>query len=122
MTTWTEQPTPGDIEAVVRHYFHLLRTGRIPDVEQFVDDHPTRHVLTALWTATHTDDSPTAGRWGQDLSWLGELHLAAFRWGHTTSHVSIEITHGARTLDVALGFWIKPTDTGWTLTGPATYW
>ncbi|MEV7671944.1 hypothetical protein [Streptomyces sp. NPDC088752] len=48
--------------------------------------------------------------------------LADFHWGHTDSHVYVEITCCARVIEVALGFRVRPTDAGWVVTGPATYW
>ncbi|MFM9589375.1 hypothetical protein ACKI1J_11330 [Streptomyces scabiei] len=127
---WTEHPAQADVEAVVRRYFSLLRAGRIAEAERIIDHSPVRHVLKALWTgsaeaATGGDEasrSSADGAWEQDLSWLGDLGLADFRWGHTGSHVSVEITHRARVIEVALGFWVRPTDAGWVVTGPATYW
>jgi hypothetical protein len=128
--TWTERPAKTDVEAVVRCYFSLLRAGRIPEAEQLIDHYPVRHVLKSLWTGSveanadgdEESGSPAAPEWEQDLSWLGELDLADFRWGHTGSHVNVEITYRAQIIKVALGFWVKPTDTGWALAGPATYW
>ncbi|MEU0029742.1 hypothetical protein [Streptomyces sp. NPDC006335] len=130
MRNWTEHPAKADVEAVVRQYFSLLRAGRIPEAEQLIDHHPIRHVLKSLWTgyveASADGDeeggSPAAYEWEQDLSWLSELNLADFRWGHTGSHVYVEITYRAQTIEVALGFWVRSTDTGWVITGPATYW
>jgi hypothetical protein len=126
--TWTERPAKTDVEAAVRLYFSLLRAGRIPEAEQLIDHHPVRHVLKSLWTgsveasADGASGSPAAAEWEQDLSWLGELDLAEFHWGHTGSHVNIAITYRAQIIEVALGFWVKPTDSGWILSGPATYW
>ncbi|MDX3638114.1 hypothetical protein [Streptomyces sp. MB09-02B] len=130
MRIWTEHPAQEDVEAVVRRYFGLLRAGRIPEAEQLIDHHPVRHVLKSLWTASveagtaedEASSSPAADEWEQDLSWLGELNLADFRWGHTGSHVHVEITYRAQVIEVALGFWVRPTDAGWVVTGPATYW
>lgn len=125
MRVWTELPGRTDVEAVLRTYFGLLRAGRIPEAEQLVDHYPVRHVLDALWTASveaGTDEESAADEWERDLSWLGELDLAGFRWSCTDSHGSIEIAYHARIIEVALGFWIKPTDAGWVLAGPATYW
>lgn len=127
---WTERPARTDAEVVVRRYFSLLRAGRIPEAEQLIDHYPVRHVLKALWTGSveasadedEASGSPAADEWEQDLSWLGELDLADFRWGHTGSHVNVEITYRAQMIEVALGFWVRPTDAGWVVTGPATYW
>jgi hypothetical protein len=127
---WTERPAQADVEAVVRRYFSLLRAGRIPEAEQIIDHSPVRHVLKALWTgsveaAADGDEASRSlvdGEWEQDLSWLGELELADFRWGHTGSHVCVEITYRAQVIEPALGFWLRPTDAGWVITGPATYW
>lgn len=126
--TWTERPAKADVEAVVRRYCSLLRAGRIPEAEQLIDHYPVRHVLTSLWlgsvgaSADEESGSPASAAWEQDLSWLGELDLADFSWGHTGSHVDAAITYRGQIIEVALGFWVKPTDTGWVLTGPATYW
>lgn len=130
MKTWTEHPAKTDVEAVVRRYFSLLRAGKIPEAEQLIDHHPVRHVLKALWTGSveasadedEASGSPAADEWEQDLSWLGELDLADFRWGHTGSNFHVEITYRAQVIEVALGFQVRPTDVGWVLTGPATYW
>lgn len=129
MRIWTEHPAKADVEAVVRRYFNLLRAGRIPEADQLIDHHPVHHVLKSLWTgsveASADGDeagSPPVDGWEQDLSWLGELNLADFHWGHTGSHVYVEITYHAQIIEVALGFRVRPTDTGWVITGPATYW
>ncbi|MER6581398.1 hypothetical protein [Nonomuraea sp. NPDC001023] len=130
MRTWTERPGRTDVEAVVRRYFGLLRAGRIAEAEQLVDHSSIRHVLRALWTgsagadadAEEADRGPAAGEEERDLSWLGELDLGGIRWGHTDSHVCAEVTYRARTIEVSLGFWVKPTDAGWVLAGPSTLW
>ncbi|MFJ4783730.1 hypothetical protein [Streptomyces sp. NPDC088794] len=132
MKIWTEPPATRDIEAVVRDYFSLLRAGKISEAEQAIDHHSMRHVLKALWSGSvganaeddedEASDGPAADEWEQDLSWLGELELADFVWGHTGSSVYVKITYRAQIIEVALGFRVRPTDTGWVLTGPATYW
>ncbi|MEU5198272.1 hypothetical protein AB0G86_30245 [Streptomyces scabiei] len=130
MRIWTEHPVQADVEAVVRRYFGLLRAGRIPEAEQIIDHSSVRHVLKSLWTGSveaaadrgEGSRSPADGEWERDLSWLGELELATFRRGHTGSHVYVEITYRAQVIEVALGFWVRPTDAGWVITGPATYW
>ncbi|MGV9340239.1 hypothetical protein [Streptomyces sp. NPDC003688] len=130
MRIWTEHPAKADVEAVVRRHFSLLRAGRIPEAEQLIDHHPVRHVLKSLWTGSveasvggaETSRSPAADEWEQDLSWLGELNLADFRWGHTGSHVYVEITYRAQIIEVALGFQVRLADAGWVITGPAMYW
>ncbi len=127
---WTEPPGRTDVEAVVRDYFDLLRAGRIPEAEQSVDHHPVRHVLKALWTGSveasagedGTSGGPPPDDWERDLSWLGDLDLADFHWGATGSGFYVELTCRGRIIEVALGFWVRPTDAGWVLTGPATYW
>ncbi|GAA3913666.1 hypothetical protein GCM10023084_76810 [Streptomyces lacrimifluminis] len=127
---WTERPAETDVEAVLRGYFSLLRAGRTPEAEQLIDHCPVRHVLKSLWTGSveasadedEASGSPAADEWEQDLSWLGELDLAGFFWGHTGSHVNVEITYRTQIIKVALGFWVRPTDAGWVITGPATYW
>ncbi|MER6561332.1 hypothetical protein ABT300_27090 [Streptomyces sp. NPDC001027] len=130
MKIWTNPPARADVEAVVRGYFSLLRAGRIPEAEQLIDHYPVRHVLKSLWTGSvgasidedEASGSPTPDEWEQDLSWLGELDLADFRWGHTGSHVNVDITYRAQRIEVELGFRVRPTDAGWVLTGPGTYW
>ncbi|WP_329145942.1 hypothetical protein OG275_16390 [Streptomyces niveus] len=125
MRVWTELPGRTDVEAVLRNYFSLLRAGRISEAGQLVDHCPVRHVLKSLWTASvdaGTDEDFAADEWERDLSWLGELALSDLRWSYTDSHVSIEISYRARILEVELSFWVKPTDAGWILSGPATYW
>ncbi|MFJ8045803.1 hypothetical protein ACIRBX_35360 [Kitasatospora sp. NPDC096147] len=130
MQTWTERPAEQDVEAVVRRYFGLLRAGRLPEAVQLVDHHPVRHVLKALWTAsvgagsdgTEQGGGCTAEALEQDLRWLGELDLADFRWGHTGDTFQVDVTHRTRLTELALGFWLRPTEDGLVLTGPATYW
>ncbi|MDX3568030.1 hypothetical protein [Streptomyces sp. ID05-47C] len=131
MEIWTEQPEKTDVEAVVRRYFGLLRAGRIPEAEQLVDHTAVRHVLKALWTgsvgAGSDADEASCGpapatEWERDLSWLRELDLASFHWGHTGSHLYVEIAYRARIIEVSLGFWVKPTDAGWVVSGPSTLW
>jgi len=127
---WTEHPAKADVEAVVRRYFSLLRAGRIPEAEQLIDHHPVRRVLKSLWTGSveasadgdEEGGSSAADEFEQDLSWLGELNLGDFRWGHTGSHVYVEVTYRAQIIEVALGFWVRSADAGWVITGPATYW
>ncbi|MEU9917362.1 hypothetical protein [Streptomyces sp. NPDC051001] len=120
---WTERPAKADAEVVVRRYFSLLRAGRIPEVEQLIDHYPVRHVLKSLWTGSvEASGNTAADEWMQDLSWLGELDLADFHWGHTGSHVNVEITYRGQVVEVTLGFWVRPTDAGWVVAGPATYW
>ncbi|WP_030600686.1 hypothetical protein [Streptomyces fulvoviolaceus] len=130
MRIWTERPAKTDVEAVVRHYFSLLRAGRIPEAEQLIDHYPVRHVLKSLWTGSveasadedEASGSPAADKWEQDLSWLCELDLADFHWDPTGSHLYVEITYRAQMVEVALGLRVKPTDAGWVVSGPATYW
>ncbi|MEV0535716.1 hypothetical protein [Kitasatospora sp. NPDC050463] len=130
MKIWTERPARNDVEAVVRRYFSLLRAGRISEAEQLVEHASVRHVLESLWDgsvgasaeADEASGSRAAGEWEQDLSWLGELGLGDFAWGPAGSHPYVEITYRARTIEVALGFWVKPTDAGWVLAGPSTLW
>lgn len=125
MRIWTERPGRTDAEAVLRNYFGLLRAGRISAAEQLIDHYLVRHVLKSLWTASvdaSTDEEFAADEWERDLSWLGELDLSDFSWSYTDSHVGIEIAYRARIVDVELSFWVKPTDAGWVLSGPATYW
>lgn len=127
---WTERPARSDVEAVVRSYFGMLQAGRIPEAEQLIDHHPVRHVLKSLWTGSvqasadedEASGSPAVDQWEQDLPWLGELDLADFQWGHTGIHVNVEITCRAQIIEVALGFWGRPMDAGWVVSGPATYW
>lgn len=130
MEIWTEHPSETDVEAVVRRYFGLLRAGKIPEVEQLIDHYPVRNVLKSLWTGSveasadedEASGSPAADEWEQDLSWLRELDLADFHWDPTGSHTYVEITYRAQMIEVALGFRVKPTDAGWVVAGPATYW
>ncbi|MEU0949690.1 hypothetical protein ABZ379_44585 [Streptomyces canus] len=130
MRIWTEHPAKADVEAVVRRWFSLLRAERIPEAEQLIDHHPVRHVLKSLWAASaeakagadEAGSGPAGDEWEQDLSWLGELDLADFHWDRTESHVYVEITCRAQPIEVALGFWVRSTDVGWVVTGPATYW
>ncbi|MFF1909451.1 hypothetical protein [Kitasatospora sp. NPDC058218] len=130
MKIWTEHPARNDVEAVVRRYFSLLRAGRIPEAEQLVQHSSVRHVLESLWAgsvgasaeADETSGSRAADEWERDLSWLGELDLGDFAWGHTDSNHYVEVTYRGRTIEVALGFWVKPTDAGWVLAGPSTLW
>ncbi|AZP22299.1 hypothetical protein EJC51_43155 [Streptomyces aquilus] len=130
MRIWTERPAETDVEAVVRRYFSLLRTGRIHEAEQLIDHSPVRHVIKSLWAAAvdvtadgdEESGSAAADEWEQDRSWLGELGLADFHWSDTGSHVYVEITHRAQVIEVALGFWVKPVDAGWVIAGPSTLW
>jgi hypothetical protein len=126
---WMERPVKADVEAVLRRYFGLLRGGRIPEAEQLVEHTPVRHVLRALWKGSvgaseddEADSRLAAGEWERDLSWLGDIDLGNFSWGHTGSHVSAEVTYRAQTIEVALSFWVKQTDDGWIVSGPATLW
>lgn len=129
MKIWTEQPDRTEAEAVIRDYFSLLRAGKTDDAAQLVDHTPVRHVLKALWVGSvgasadvDLDDVLAAGEWEQDLSWLRELDLGAFDWGPTGSHVYVDVTYRAQAVEVALGFWLKPTDAGWVVSGPSTLW
>ncbi|MER8101105.1 hypothetical protein [Kitasatospora sp. NPDC094016] len=136
MRIWTELPAEADVEAVVRRYFSLLRAGRIPEAEELVDHTSVRHVLKSLWAGSveaNADEdkgedeseasaSPAADAWEQDLSWLRELDLADFHWGHEGTGFYVEITYRAQIIEVSLSFWVKPTDAGWVLAGPATLW
>ncbi|MFE2725580.1 hypothetical protein [Kitasatospora sp. NPDC059327] len=72
--------------------------------------------------ASRSSGSRAGAAWERDLSWLGALDLGDFRWGHTGSNLYVHVTYRARTMDVALGFWVKPVDTGWVLAGPSTLW
>lgn len=130
MKIWTERPARTVVEAVVRRYFALLQGGKFSEVEQLIDDTSVRHVLRSLWTASvrasgdadEANRSPAADDWEQDSSWLGELDLADFQWRHEDSGCYVRITYRARIIEVALSFWVKPTDAGWVLSGPATLW
>ncbi|NRQ31208.1 hypothetical protein HII36_05075 [Nonomuraea sp. NN258] len=130
MKIWTRRPAKADVEAVVSHYFGLLRAGNLQEAEQLVDHASMRHVLKSLWAgsagasadAEAASGSVAADAWEQDLAWLGELELGGFRWGHTGSHLSAEVTCRARIIEVSLGFWVKPTDAGWVVAGPSTLW
>ncbi|MDT0487246.1 MULTISPECIES: hypothetical protein [Streptomyces] len=130
MTIWTERPAKTDVEAVVCRYFSLLRAGKVPEAEQLVDHSSVRHVLKSLWAgsvgasadAEEASCSPAADAWERDLSWLCELDLGDFNWGHTGSHFYAEVTYRGQVIEVSLGFWIKPTDAGWVVAGPSTLW
>ncbi|MFF3006502.1 hypothetical protein ACFVTF_27290 [Kitasatospora sp. NPDC057940] len=138
MKIWTERPAKADVEAVVRRYFSLLRAGRIPEAEELVDHTSVRHVLKSLWTGSvkanadadeneNADEneasaSPATDAWERDSSWLRELDLADFHWGHEGTGFYVEFTYRARIIEVSLSFWVKPTDAGWVLAGPATLW
>ncbi|MEV7358410.1 hypothetical protein [Kitasatospora sp. NPDC091276] len=130
MKIWTERPAKADVEAVFCRYFSLLRAGRIPEAEELVDHTSVRHVLRSLWAGSieaNADDdeasgSPAVDEWEQDLSWLRELDLADFHWGHEGTGFYVEIAYRARIIEVSLSFWVKPTDAGWVLSGPATLW
>ncbi|MFG6197397.1 hypothetical protein [Nonomuraea sp. JJY05] len=130
MKIWTERPSKTDVEAVVCRYFSLLRAGKISEAEQLVDHSSVRHVLKSLWTgsvgASADADKAScclaADEWEQDLSWLCELDLGGFSWGHTGSHLYVEVTYRAQMIEVSLGFWVKPTDAGWVVAGPSTLW
>ncbi len=85
----------------------------------------------ALWTgsvgaetdADGSDRSPASGTWEQDLSWLAELQAVDdLTWEPTGSRVSIRILHNGTVIEVELSFWVKPTDDGWVIAGPATLW
>jgi hypothetical protein len=127
---WTERPSRTDVEAVVGRYFSLLRAGKIPEAEQLVDHSSVRHVLKSLWAGSvgAGDEADEAGcslaadEGERDLSWLRELDLGGFHWGHTGSHVYVEVIYRAEIIEVSLGFWVKPTDAGWVVAGPSTLW
>ncbi|MGV9264270.1 hypothetical protein ACWDRR_06345 [Kitasatospora sp. NPDC003701] len=132
MEIWTEHPARTDVEAVIRRYFGLLRAGRFPEAEQVVEHSSVRHVLKALWTGSvganadededEASSSRAADEWERDLSWLGELDLADFAWGQTGGNAYVKVTYRAQIIEVALGFWVKPTDAGWVVAGPSTLW
>ncbi|MFD3462075.1 hypothetical protein ACFWVM_20375 [Nocardia fluminea] len=130
MKVWTERPAETDVEAVVCHYFSLLRVGKITEAEQLVDHSSVRHVLKSLWVGSvgaSTDEdeashSLAAAAWEQDLSWLRELDLGDFNWSHTAGNFYAEVIYRAQIIEVALGFWVKPTDAGWVISGPSTLW
>ncbi|WP_406276519.1 hypothetical protein OH799_05845 [Nocardia sp. NBC_00881] len=56
------------------------------------------------------------------MSWLSELDLGDFNWGHTGTNFYIEVIYRAQIIEVSLGFWVKPTDAGWVVAGPSTLW
>ena len=130
MKIWTERPAKTDVEGIVRRYFRLLRAGKVLEAERLVDHPSVRHVLKSLWTgsvgasgdAGESDSSPAADVWERDLSWLGELELGDFHWGHTDSGFYVEVTHRGQVIEVSLGFWVKSTDAGWVAAGPSTLW
>lgn len=122
---WTERPAENDVEVVVRHYFDLVRAGNLPVAEKLVDHTSARHVLKALWSGSvgaNTDDDAEPHDWEHDTSWLDDLGLGSFAWGETGSHLYAEITYRELVIDVALGFWVKPVDGGWVVSGPSTLW
>ncbi|GAA1283103.1 hypothetical protein [Saccharothrix xinjiangensis] len=129
MQIWTEHPARTDVDAVVRRYFDLLRAGEVAEAEQLVVGSSSRHVLKALWKGSvgrsaGADDTPPsfAAEDEQDLSWLRELDLGDFTGDHAGDRVHVEITYRAEVIEVALSFWVKPTDAGWVVAGPATLW
>lgn len=122
MKIWTEPPAKTDVEEVVRRYFDLLRAGKFPEAEQLVDHTSLRHVLKSMWTGSVGVDAAEGESWERDLSWLRELRLGDFNWGDAGSHFYVEISHLAQTIDVSLGFWVKPVDAGWVVSGPSTLW
>ncbi|WP_191252325.1 hypothetical protein [Amycolatopsis oliviviridis] len=125
MKIWTEPPAKTDVEAVVHRYFSLLQEGKTTEAEQLVDHTSVKHVLKALWSAAigaSLDREPAAGEWERDLSWLAELTLGNFAWNDSRSNLYVEITFREQTIEVALGFWIKPVDDGWVVSGPSTLW
>ncbi|RSN61575.1 hypothetical protein DMH01_18725 [Amycolatopsis sp. WAC 04182] len=125
MKIWTERPAEHDIEAVVRQYFGLVRAGNMPVAQKLLDHPPARHVLKALWSGSvgaNTEGDPAPGEWEHDTAWLDELGLGSCAWSESGSHLYVEITYRERVMDVALGFWVKPVDGGWVVSGPATLW
>ncbi len=120
-----EPPAKADVETVVRRYFGLLREGKIPEAEQLVDHTSVKHVLKSLWTGSvgaSRDAEPAAGEWERDLSWLSDLDLGSFAWGDSGSNLYVEISFRGQRIEVALGFWVKPVDDGWVVSGPSTLW
>ncbi|MEU7529479.1 hypothetical protein AB0A74_27385 [Saccharothrix sp. NPDC042600] len=125
MEILTRRPAATDVEAVVRRWFGLFKAGRIAEAEGMLDHASVPHVLKALWTASCGADEPRADEPRadeQDLSWLGELDIAGFSWGTTGTNCYVEITHRGQVIEVALGFWAKPVDAGWVVSGPSTLW
>ncbi|EMD29440.1 hypothetical protein [Amycolatopsis azurea] len=122
---WTEPPAKTDVEGVVRRYFGLLRDGETTEAEQLVDHTSVKHVLKSLWSGAvgaSLDTEPAADEWERDLSWLAELALGNFAWNDSRSNLYIEITFREQTIEVALGFWVKPVEGGWVVAGPSTLW
>lgn len=120
MEILTRCPAATDVEAVVRRWFDLFTAGRIAEAEAMLDHASVPHVLKALRTASKGADEPRTDE--QDLSWLGELDIAGFAWGSTGTNCYVEITHRGQVIEVALGFWVKPVDAGWVVSGPSTLW
>jgi hypothetical protein len=57
----------------------------------------------------------------RDLSWLDELKLGDFSWGDS-NHFYVEIVHRGQVSELLLGFWVKPVDEDWAVSGPSTLW
>lgn len=74
--------------------------------------HPAKTDVEAGASGLEVSRSPAADEWERDLSWLGELDLADFYWGDTGSHLYVEITCHAQTIEVASSFSV-------TLSSPA---
>lgn len=128
MKTWPEIPARADVEAVVHDYFDLLRAGRVDAAAQLVDHTPVPHVLKALWKGSvgttldeELGDGLPADAWSTDRSWLGELALGDFSWGDS-NHFYVEIVYRGQVSELLLGFWVKPVDDGWAVSGPSTLW
>ena len=113
---------------MVRDYFGLLRAGQVDEAVQLVDHTPVPHVLRSLWKGSvgTTLDAELGGglpadAWSIDLSWLGELELGDFSWGDN-DHFYVEIVYRAQVSELSLGFWVKPVDDSWAVSGPSTLW
>jgi hypothetical protein len=126
--TWPEIPARADVEAVVRDYFDLLRAGQVDAAAHLVDHTPVPHVLRSLWkgsVGTTVDeelgDALPADAWSTDRSWLGGLVLGDFSWGDS-NHFYVEIIYRGQESELLLGFWVKPADDGWAVSGPSTLW
>jgi hypothetical protein len=128
MKKWPDVPARADVEVVVRDYFDLLRAGQVDDAAQLVDHTPVPHVLKALWkgsVGTTLDEELGNGvavdAWSTDRSWLGELELGDFIWGDG-NHFYVEIVYRGQVSELLLGFWVKPLDDRWAVSGPSTLW
>ena len=136
MERWDQPPAKAEVEASLKSFFDLLRSGQLDQAEAAVahaeDDWESQ--LWSLWQDTYlvdledydeevADDSFEGRLWRSDLKWLRDLGIdETFHWDEEGEHVDpegehlfVNLTYKGEILDVSGDFRVAQVDGAYQL-------